>query len=139
MRRVRRCVRTGGHPRLAVGTTLTPPWVHSATSSPHGTAAAPVQGRARGHRRGGHHRRTAQHRAPQSRQERARAPLWWLWQKVRQPRTLVPCLLCWIPGNLAISTRIWRHRGGSTLRWACQRPRGTLQPASTLVAAMTSH
>lgn len=44
MRRVRRCVRTGGHPRLAVGTTLTPPWVRLVPSSPHAAAAAPAQG-----------------------------------------------------------------------------------------------
>lgn len=31
------------------------------------------------------------------------------------------------------------HLGGSTFHWACERLRVALEPASTVVAAMTSH
>lgn len=80
MRRVRRCVRTGGHPRLATGTTPPAPRVRSAPSPPHAAAAAPAQGWGTGTPPG--RAPPAHHHAPQSRQERACAPLWWLWQKV---------------------------------------------------------
>lgn len=44
MHKVRRCVWTEGHPRLAVGTTPTAPRVRSAPSPTHAVVAAPTQG-----------------------------------------------------------------------------------------------
>lgn len=101
MRRVRRCGHTGGHPRLAAGTTR---MLLRYAQLP----ALPAGGQGWGHHQGGHCWCPGHRRASQSWQEAAEAPLWWLWQKVRQPWTLVLRLLCWIPGNLVISTMIWR-------------------------------
>lgn len=138
MRSVRRRVRTGGHPRLAVGTTPTAPRVRSAPTPPRAAAAAPAQRRGTGTPPGW---APPAHCSPSCSAERA-------------GEGTCPSLVALAEGEAALDsgaafalldprefgdfykdleTSWWQH-----LALGLSEPRGTLQPASTLVAAVTS-